>query len=447
MRILLVSLLLVFTAFPVEAQTLRPGIWHGELDTGAGQLRLELHVVSGEDDALEVSLVSLDQGSARIPATWSPSTNGVLELAMPSVGASYRGDWLETGGLSGVFVQAGMRLDLDLAPGAFPALPTAPMDENDQAVSIMSGEVQLAGSLRRPSSEGPAPALLLLNGSGSQDRDFSFGDQKIFANIAGALASAGIASLRLDDRGVGESDPIAPESPDDLASDAAAALAALRAQPGIHPECVGILGHSEGGMIAFLAAPDARPDFILTLAGMNASLADTLVEQGEVIIRASGGNDAAVAGQLSLQRSMFEAMRSATPQTARARIHTAMTDAGLPEQAAAQQAAIWGQAYALAALDLDPSAAIRAYPGPVSALYGALDVQVPAQAASERLRQQRGSQPLTISILPGLNHLFQDADTGLPAEYAQAGPAPADPALLAITQAATDLIEGACPRD
>jgi pimeloyl-ACP methyl ester carboxylesterase len=452
MRILLAIIILVilgtlavFGLSRGATEALHPGVWQGRLDTGAAQLRLELHVAAGEDGELAITLVSLDQAGAAIPASQTPSADNLVTLVMPAIGASYQAEWLETGGLSGTFEQGGASFPLDFAPGAFPPAPAIAANPNDEALTVMSGRVSLAGSLRRPPGPGPAPAVLILSGSGPQDRDFTFGDQRIFANLASALADIGVASLRLDDRGVGESDPAAPLSPADLADDATAALAALRAQPGIDAGCVGILGHSEGGMIAFLAAPDALPSFILTLSGMNASLADTLVEQGEVMVRAGGGSEDDVAAQLALQSALFEAMRSASIDDARARIQTAMTDLGLPEAVAAQQAAIWSQPYALAELDLDPSADIQAYPGPVTAIFAALDVQVPAGPASDRLRRQRGDQPLTVITIPGVNHLYQEAETGLPAEYAGAGAAPAPEALTTISQAVSALTGAACP--
>jgi hypothetical protein len=284
----------------------------------------------------------------------------------------------------------------------------------------------------------------LLNGSGSQDRNATVAGQPVFEVLANALATRGIATLRLDDRGIGGSELVAPASPHDLADDAVAAMAALREADGINAQCVGILGHSEGGLIAFLAADAGDPAFILSLAGMHMTMAETLYNQSEALILASGGTQAQADQNRALQTAVFEVMRDETVEDYPTALTAALVALGFPEDAAAQQGAIWGQEYAIAALDMDPTGAIQGYTGPVHAFFGERDLQVLAGPQSTRLLAAREGLPTQITIVPGVNHLFQDATTGLPQEYANAPHAMSPEALDLIADAAEGLIAQAC---
>ena len=215
---------------------------------------------------------------------------------------------------------------------------------------------------------------------------------------------------------MGESSGPGPQAPADLAADAAAALAALSDQPRVR--CAGFAGHSEGALIALLAAPQADPAFIVSLAGMHMSMAQTLYDQSEALIRASGGGDAQVAANRRLQEAMFAVYGELEPgaDTTQA-LAAALIDAGAPEALAAQQAAIWGQPYAAASFAVDPVAAAAAYNGPMLGVFGEFDLQVLAQAQSEALTAARPDAPTQIVILEGVNHLFQETETGLPSEY------------------------------
>ncbi|MEE2565312.1 alpha/beta hydrolase family protein [Hyphobacterium marinum] len=324
------------------------------------------------------------------------------------------------------------------------AYDLAASDRIDHEFEVESGSVALTGTLRLPEGDGPAPAILLLNGSGPQDRDATIAGHRVFGVLADTLAERGIASLRLDDRGVGGSDAVAPDSPYDLAEDAAAALRALRADPGVSGECAAILGHSEGGLIAFLAAEEAHPAYIITLAGMAGTMAETLYEQSEALILAAGGGPAGADANRVLQDAMFAVMRTTPAEEAPAALEAALIERGFPEDGARQQGAIWGQPYALAGLDLDPSEAMAAYDGPVHAFFGERDLQVLPEPNAARIREARGDLPTEVTVIDGVSHLFQDAETGLPDEYASAPHAMAPRALEAIADAAEALIGQAC---
>src|SRR5699024_1876748 len=161
---------------------------------------------------------------------------------------------LEGDRIDGVFHQGGFHSDLSFERGGVDHQKTAashPANPADRSIEIRSGDVALAGALRVPRAEDAVPGLVILSGSGPQDRDGTIAGQPVYRALAGLLEELGIASLRLDDRGIGQSDDTAAASPAELAGDAVAAVDFLRKEPAIG--CVGILGHSEGGLIALLA--------------------------------------------------------------------------------------------------------------------------------------------------------------------------------------------------
>jgi pimeloyl-ACP methyl ester carboxylesterase len=196
-------------------------------------------------------------------------------------------------------------------------------------------------------------------------------------------------------------------------------MAALRDRAGL--SCTGFAGHSEGGLVALLAAPEAQPDFIVSLAGMHMSMEQTLYDQAAALIRAEGGGDAQVAANRRLQDAMFAVLRDAAPgaDTTEA-LETALLEAGAPAPLAAQQARIWGQPYAAASFQVDPAAAARAYEGPVLGVFGEFDLQVLPEPQSEALEATRPGLATQTVILPGVNHLFQETRTGAASEYGSA---------------------------
>lgn len=427
----------------VAQQSPLVGGWGGTLEAGAIRLRLTL-TVADSAGTLHARFVSVDQGSSVFPATVEVrGDSAFFEAAM--IGARYRAERVGRDTLRGQWEQGGGALPLTMVRGAEagmvvrrPQLPRPPFPYREEQVTVQSVPgVTLAGTLTLPQGAGPHPAVLLVTGSGPQDRDETLLGHKPFLVLADYLARRGIAVLRLDDRGVAASTgAFAAATSDDFAADAQAAVRWLRARPDVADDRVGIVGHSEGGLIAPLVA-SRTPElgFIVMLAGPGTPSAELLMAQGALISRAAGGTEQQIERTLALQRELFTAIATEADS---ASLHAQLTEmvrryqASLtPEERAQPDAS--DATFAAAVNQLispwyrwflryDPAPALRATRVPVLALNGSLDLQVPADenlAAVQRALQAGGNRDVTIEKLPGLNHLFQTARTGAPSEYAE----------------------------
>ena len=325
-------------------------------------------------------------------------------------------------------------------PSAEP-LPYTAEDVTFDNTADASGEtITLAGTLTLPVGDGPFPAVVLITGSGTQDRDEllePLASIRPFALIADALSSNGIAVLRFDDRGAGASGgtPVGATSAD-IATDAEAALDYVLSRPEIDSAAVGLLGHSEGGAIApMIAARRADVAFIVSLSGSVVDGAQVLLKQNERLLTASGATQEQIDQQISFVQDLIDLTAAEDWPALQARLEQGVIDqvASLPED---QQAALGDvQAYAAqyAAQQLpnfqtwyafffayDPRVDWAKVSVPVLALFGDLDTQVDAEqnaTALEETLTQAGNEDFTIVRFPTTNHLFQDAVTGSVDEY------------------------------
>jgi hypothetical protein len=431
-------------AHPAAAQDGRlVGGWGGALEVQALKLRLTL-TVADSAGTLTARFVSVDQDGSAFPATITVNGDSV-SFQVPQILARYRAVLVGRDSLRGEWVQGAGTLPLTMVRGADagmvvrrPQLPQPPFPYREEQVAVQSVPgVRLAGTLTLPPGDGPHPAVVLVSGSGPQDRDETLLGHKPFLVLADYLTRRGIAVLRLDDRGVGASTgSFAAGTSEDFAQDAAAAVLWLRARPEVADDRVGIVGHSEGGLIAPLVA-SRTPEvaFVVLLAGPGIPSAELLVMQGALISRAGGDADAEVQRTSALQREMFAAIAATADSAA---LHARMREIGArfqasltPEERAqgglsdgAMNAAIntlispWYRWF----LRYDPAPALRATRVPVLAINGSLDLQVPADenlAGIQRALVEGGNRDVTVETLPGLNHLFQTARTGAPSEYAE----------------------------
>ena len=289
MKRILFSLLLL-SCFSLCHAQVPSGSWSGTMEVQGVSLRLVFNL-SGESCTLDVP----DQGAKGIPAEASQTSHGALRIDIPAINAFYEGYQFGEK-IIGTFTQHGVSFAMTLTLGVpvrkRPQTPQLPYPYTVQEVSFANGDAVLRGSLVLPESYSRAtPVCLLVTGSGQQDRDETMFEHKPFAVIADFLARQGIATLRYDDRGFGESTgDVIHMTTEDLKQDAAAGLALLRERF----DCVGVIGHSEGGTIAFMLAAEKKADFIVSLAGMVVSGAQILLAQNRHALQAAGLDEATI---------------------------------------------------------------------------------------------------------------------------------------------------------
>ena len=327
-----------------------------------------------------------------------------------------------------------------LEPPKRPQTPAPPFPYDERPADIKGADgVTLAGTLTVPRDGGPHPALLLITGTGAQDRDETVFDHKPFGVLADHLTRAGFAVLRLDDRGIGGSGGDTGASDHEVRiTDNLAALAWLAAQPGIDPARLGLIGHSEGGtvapMITVRAAAGKGPKvaFLVLLAGTGLPGVEVMRSQMELLTRAQGAPPEVLARVMAGQKRLLDAvMAKADLATLRAavvkQVEEALTDVpGLPEAQKQQMIdgamAAVSSAAAQAFIRSDPQVALAKVTCPVLALGGSLDLQVPAQANLDAIKAalaKAKNTDVTTEVLPGLNHLFQPAKVGVVEEYGE----------------------------
>ena len=422
-------------AAPVAALN---GDWAGTLDIGAMKLRLVFHIRAGPDGA-SGTLDSIDQGAMGIPLS-SISRDGQavrFDLARPA--ASFHGA-LGSDGLTlvGQWSQGGADLPLALTlrpPGSpeaklnRPQTPVKPYPyrEEDVAFDNPADHDRLAGTLTLPSGRGPFPAVVLVAGSGPNTRDEPILGHRIFLVLADHLTRQGLAVLRYDKRGVGASTgDYAKATTRDFADDVVAAMAYLRSRPEIDPARVGLIGHSEGGLIApMVAAREPSTAFVVMMAGPGVNGADILAEQGRLISKAMGMSDAKIAESSALREQAIAIVRAEKdPAVAAARLRERLTAAakaqGLGDAAIEAQIKALNSDWFRFFYDYDPTPAQAKVRCPVLAIAGSKDLQVPPDQNLPPIRAALAhNADAEVDELPGLNHLFQTAATGGVQEYSQ----------------------------
>ena len=374
------SITLTCMSITTQAQNIN-GTWSGELNAGFQKIKVVLNL---SDDG-KCTLDSPDQGAYSIPATTNFVSADSVNVSVASLKASYTAK-LQNGELKGTFTQNGFKLLLSLKPSEKAELkrpqnpqPPYPYETEEVTFQNTKAGATLAGTLTIPTN-GSKYVLLMVTGSGAQNRDEEVFGHKPFAVIADRLARAGIATLRYDDRATGKS--VGGMNPNvttqDFAEDALSGIEWLRSQKRFKK--IGIIGHSEGGTIAFMLASQKKVDFIVSLAGTSVKGDSVLLAQ----TKAMGGPQAQ-----SLTIEQFRQM---------------------PEMQNP-----WIKWF----IDYDPHDDIARIKCPVMALNGSKDLQV---ISSQNLPALRRALPKNkrnvIKEYEGLNHLFQHCTTGMPTEYA-----------------------------
>lgn len=419
------------------------GSWAGTLKIQNIALDLILNIQK-TDTGYTASMDSPDQGARGIPVSKISFEQGILQLAIPAIMMEYKGN-LNAGGdkISGIFIQRGQSIPLDLERNKAltktrPQTPKAPYPYYTEEVSFENKQagIKLAGTLSMPSQKGVYPAVVLISGSGAQDRDETILGHKPFLVLADFLTRNGYAVLRYDDRGTAASSgDFSKATSRDFADDALAAVQYLNKRKEINKKQIGLIGHSEGGAIApMLAAQSGSIGFIVLLAGPAMQGSELLLQQQKAIAAAEGMPEAQAEEANRINSTLYNiVVRSKSEAEADKelsdylKVALKLQPTNDSAQRIAQDAIIrnyiselnnpWIRFF----LKYNPAKDIVKVPCPVLALYGEKDVQVPAKANAEALKeamQQSKNEKVSILELPGLNHLFQEAGTGAPSEYA-----------------------------
>ncbi len=410
------------------------GVWVGTIDAAGTELRLVFHIERTDAGDLSGTMDSPDQGAYGLRLTTVTEEVGAVVFAIASLGGEYTGRMSEDGAaIDGQWAQGGMSFPLDLDRTDEAALaPERPQEPKPpfpyEAVEVLfdnpEAGIRLAGTLTIPPGDGPHPAVALITGSGPQDRDESVFGHRPFLVLADHLTRRGIAVLRYDDRGVGESTgDFGSATTPDFASDALAAVAYLKKRPEIDPERIGLLGHSEGAIVVTIAANRSGDvAFAVLLASTGVNGRELLVMQAKAINRAAGLNEAVVEQRSAVQTRLLDVVATAEDDSVAAlQAREILAEAGLTGEAADGQVRALLTPWMRYFLVYDPLPELRVLSIPVLALNGEKDTQVPAienLGPVEVALREGGNTDVTAEVLPGLNHLLQTAETGSPTEYA-----------------------------
>ena len=404
----LTSVVFAMMAFAANAQE---GTWNGELNVMGNKVPLVFNFSTNG-----CTIDSPSQGVNGIQAEKTVKDDGTISVKVGMIGATFEGKMTD-GEIKGTYVQNGFPLPLTLKPGKLvvkrPQTPVPPFPYKEESVSFTNAQYTFNGTLTLPENYSRnTPVVLMVTGSGQQNRDEELFSHKPFAVIADALARQGIASLRYDDRGWGDkSVNFADFTTDDFRQDAAAAIPLLRKRF----NKVGILGHSEGGTIAMMLAAEGKADFIVSLAGMAISGKETLIMQNRQAMSAIGLPKETVD---SYCNSISKALDEIASGKKASEINIDDVPVALkPVTIKALQQA--DTPYIRHFLTVDAGKLLPEIKCPVLALNGTKDTQVDCDANTTRIEKGLANCKHSIKKIDGVNHLFQHCNTGIVTEYQQ----------------------------
>ena len=440
----------LFTAISVMSQAQMPSQFNGRWWLGMieeASLPLNLSFDQDSSGVLSPVLYSPMQSTEPMrPSSWSFS-NDTLRLQIKSLGVKMTLRYAASdSSFSGRFHQGLLNTDISLKPslGLYtpvrPQEPHPPFPYSEKRMVLKhkdsrGEQVNIGVTLTIPDNStlqnSPLPCVLLISGSGMQNRNEEIMGHKPFHVLADHLARHGIASLRYDDRGTGESTgDIKNVTTDDLADDAEWLFNWLRKQPGIDPKRVGIAGHSEGGCIApMIASRNKKVAFIIMLAGPGVDGGEILRRQNRDLYLADGVDSSLVAARDAFLKDCFDALprhndseldslfKAFADRHSKGLTKAERKKVGLTAYEASQMAQQVQLPWMRRFIELDPAEYLRKVRCPVLALNGSKDLQVSAEENLAAIKQSVKAELLTTKQFDGLNHLFQHCDTGLPSEY------------------------------
>jgi len=438
---LLITFLLLIS-FVARAQDIS-GQWYGILKISGAQLKLVLNL-SKNGSGYAATLDSPDQGAKGIPVNSVEFSNSVLKIQLSGINAEYQGTLEAGNNFKGTFRQNGMSFPLDLGREVLegtkalrPQEPAKPYSYYTEEVKFENkkDKVTLAGTLSLPSKEGNYPVAILISGSGPQNRDEEIMSHKPFLVIADHLTKNGIAVLRYDDRGTAQSTgDFNAATSREFATDVEAAISYLKTRKEVNVKKIGLIGHSEGGLIAPMVAADSKDvAFIVLLAGPGIPGDQIMIKQNRLIGKAGGIPDQALDKSEQMNRKVYAVLKqkldlAETKKQIKVLLEEDHNNAPAEQRLSDRdkEAVISRMVNSIVSpwthffLTYDPAPALEKVKCPVLALNGENDLQVPPKENLEAIKialEKGGNENFTTKELPNLNHLFQESKTGSPNDY------------------------------
>jgi pimeloyl-ACP methyl ester carboxylesterase len=420
------------------------GQWNGLLKVQGTQLRIVFNIEKSEN-GFTSTMDSPDQGAKGIPVTSTSFENQTLKLTVTNLRIEYEGVLGNDNTIAGNFKQAGMSFPLNLSRENIekeklvrPQEPKKPYPYYEEEIVFENQKagITLAGTLTLPSKEGNFPAVILISGSGPQNRDEELMGHKPFLVLSDYLTRNGIAVLRFDDRGTAASKgDFKTATSEDFASDVTAGVNYLLTRKEINKKKIGLIGHSEGGIIAPMVANSSKDvAFIVLLAGTGIPGDQLLLLQQELIGKASGLSDDVIQKTKQTNSRAFEIIKKSTSSEQLKQELTDYITQSLDDMPESQKPAGMSESdfakkqvdqitrpWMLYFIKYNPAVALEKVKCPVLALNGEKDLQVPPKENLEAIKNALAkgkNKKVTAIELPGLNHLFQECKIGIPAEYA-----------------------------
>ncbi len=410
------------------------GAWMGVLDTGGVKLHIVFHITNTEE-GLTATLDSPDQGAKAIPVSAVTRDGASLKMEVKAVGGGFEGKiGPDLSSIAGTWSQGGGALPLTLTKvkdvsqleHKRPQNPVKPYPYRDEDVTYQNpaANITLAATLTLPQGAGPFPGVVLITGSGPQDRDETVFGHKPFLVLSDYLTRHGIAVLRADDRGTAKSTgDFKTATTADFSTDTEAGIAYLLTRPEINPRKIGLIGHSEGGIIApMVAARNPHVAFIVMMAGSGVPGDQILVEQSRLIAEAMGTPHNQALKDAEDERQLLTLVEHEQDSAVLDKKARELLNGKIPEAQVGVEMNRLTSPWMRYFLTYDPAQALRRVTCPVLALNGSKDLQVPPAQNLPAIRkalEEGGNKHFEAIELPGLNHLFQDCKTGSPSEYAE----------------------------
>lgn len=414
------------------------GTWMGDLTVPGATLPIVINIAQDYEGNMTSTLDSPTQGAFGLGVEDLTLEDRTVSFTSKVIGGSFEGLLSEDEAtIDGMWSQGGNALPLlltrttkdeataEISSPDRPQHPKPPFPYTSEDISFLSadGTTTLAGTLSTPPGAGPFSSVVLLSGSGPQNRDSTISGHRYFSVIADHLTRQGLVVLRFDDRGIAKSGgDMAIATTHDFASDALGAVTYLHGHASTASGAVALIGHSEGSIVASLAAGQSDLiDRTVHIAGPMVPYSEMIIDQVRAISRAAGHSEAITVAQVEAQQKIVDAALAAgnDPQAVIEAVAAELQKLGMSEADARQQAAVFGSPWMMVFLSLDPREAIGASDQPMLAIWGTKDVQVTAERNAGALRAVANEDRATIRIFEGLNHLMQPAKTGAVEEYGE----------------------------